>query len=103
LLPAALTVPMSGSMVTVAAQVVCHSSVVLSPALISAGLRAKVRITGSGTVVFVTTVVSGVAVLRVEGRESLILLQEGAASTRVRAPGASEKTSTRAIPAIQNL
>ena len=100
MLPAALTVPIPGSMVIVVAQVVCHSSVVLSPAVISAGLALKVRITGSWDVVFVAAVVSGVAVLRDEGRESLILLQEGAALPWVRLPGASEKTSARAIPAI---
>ena len=68
MLPAALTAPMSGSMVTVVAQVVHHSSVVLPPAVISAGLAAKVRITGSGTVVLVTTVVSGFADFLDEGR-----------------------------------
>lgn len=102
MLPAALTVPMSGSMVIVAAQVVCHSSVVLSPAVISAGLALKVRITGSWAVVFVTAVVSGVAVLCDEGRESLILprAQEDALSPLGRLTGVSEKTSTSAIPAI---
>ena len=87
LLPAGLTVPISGSIVTAVAQLVCHSSVVLSPAVISAGFAAKVRITGAGTVVVVTTVVLGFADFLDECRH----------------PEASEKTSTRAIPAIKNL
>jgi hypothetical protein len=79
---------MSGVMVIVAAQVVCHSSVVLSPAVISAGLTVKVRITGSWTVVFVTTVVSGVVVFCDEEMEVLILpiAHEGAPSLRTRHP-----------------
>ena len=109
LLPAGLTVPISGSIVTAVAQLVCHSSVVLSPAVISAGLAAKVRISGSGTVVVVTTVVSGFADFLDEGRRVLILFRTG---TRMqvnspcllgRHPEASEKTSTTAIPAIKNL
>jgi hypothetical protein len=55
-------------MVIVVAQVVHHSNLVSLPAVTSAGLAAKVRITGSWTGVFVTTVVSGVVFLWDEGR-----------------------------------
>lgn len=68
LLPVASTVPISGSMVIVVAQVVHHSNLVSLPAVTSEGLAAKMRITGSWTGVFVTTVVSGVVFLWDEGR-----------------------------------
>ena len=68
LLPDELTVPIPGSMVIVVAQVVHHSNLVSLPADTSAGLAAKVRITGSWTGVLATTVVSGVVFLWDEGR-----------------------------------
>jgi hypothetical protein len=78
-LPDAMAVPIPGSIVTVVAPVVSHSSVVLSPAVTAAGFVVKVRITGSGTVVFVTAVLRGTH------------------------PVAGDKTSARATPAITNL
>jgi len=105
MLPDAMAVPIPGSMVTVVAPVVCHCSVVLSPAAISAGLALKAPITGSRPPLSGTTVVPGVDIFCDEGRGILIppRVHEAAPPLRVTHPGPIEKTSARAIPVNKNL
>ena len=105
MLPDAMAVPIPGSRVIVVAPVVCHSSVVLSPAMISAGLAVKAPITGPRPALSGTTVILGVAVFCAEGRVILIppTTHEAAPPLRVRHPDHIEKTSASAIPVKKNL
>ena len=105
MLPDAMAVPIPGAMVTVVAPLVCHCSVVLSPAVIAAGLAVKSPITGSLSTVPGTAVMLGVAVFCAEGRGILIppTVHEAAPPLRVTHPGTIEKTSARATPVNKNL
>jgi hypothetical protein len=106
-------------MVIVVAQLVCHSSVVLSPAVTSAGLAAKVRITGLDTVVVAIDEVSVSSGFCEEGTRDLAFFALDAMVGQaivfpVRQlyippllsgthPEPREKNSTSAIPIIRNL